>query len=53
MVFGALQNQGAAHVGGGVVEVEDDVVCLRASFGSKHPVDLLGSPHLIRELVSS
>lgn len=53
MVFGALQNQGAAHVGGGVVKVKDDVVSLWASFGSKHSVDLLGSPHFIGELVSS
>lgn len=52
-VFGALQDQSAAHVGRGVVEVKDHVVRLWASFGSKNPVDLLGSLHLIGQLIPS
>lgn len=53
VVFGALQDQSAAHVGCGVVEVKDHVVGLWASFRSKNPVDLLGSLHLIGQLITS
>lgn len=35
VVFGALQDQRAAHVGRGVVEVEDHVVGVWGSFGPK------------------
>lgn len=52
MVFGVLQNQSAAHVGRGVVEVEDDVIGLRTPFGSKYPVDLLSSLDLVGQVVS-
>lgn len=53
VVFGALQNQSAAHVGGRVVEVKDDIIGLWASFRSKYPVDLLGSLDLIGQVISS
>lgn len=52
MVFGALQDQSAAHVGRSVVEVKDNIVSLRAAFGPKHPVDLLRSLHLIGQVIS-
>lgn len=52
VVFGALQDQRAAHVGRGVVEVEDDIVGVWGSFGPKHPVDLLRSLHLVGKVVS-
>lgn len=52
MVFGALQDQSAAHVGRCVVEVKDHVVGLWGSFGPEYPVDLLGSLHLIGQVVS-
>lgn len=52
VVFGVLQNQSAAHVGRGVVEVKDDVIGFRTSFGSKYPVDLLSSLDLVGQVVS-
>lgn len=52
VIFGALQNQSAAHVGRRVVEVKDNIVGLRASFGPKYPVDLLGSLHLVGQVIS-
>ncbi len=53
MVFGALQNESAAHVGRRVVEVKDNIVGVWASFGAKYPVDLLGSLHLVGQVISS
>lgn len=51
VVFGAFQDQGAAHVGCCVVEVKDDIVGFWASFGSKYPVDLLGPLHLVGQII--
>lgn len=53
VIFGALQNESAAHIGCRIVEVKDDIIGIRASFGPKYPVDLLGSLHLIGQVVSS
>lgn len=52
MVLGVLQDQSAAHVGRGVVEVKDDIIGFRTAFGSKYPVDLLSSLDLVGQLVS-
>lgn len=52
VVFRALQDQRAAHVGRSVVEVEDHVVGVWGSFGSKHPVDLLRPLNLVRQVIS-
>lgn len=39
----AFQDEGGAHVWGGVVKVKDDIICLWASFGSEQPIYFLGS----------
>lgn len=52
VVFGALQDQRAAHVGRGVVKVKDHVVGVWGSFGPEHLVDLLRPLHLVRQVVS-
>lgn len=53
VVFGAFQNQGAAHVGRRVVEVKDDVVGVGAPLRSEYPVDFLGSLHLVEQVIPS
>lgn len=53
VVCRALQDECGAHVGCGVMEVNDDVVGVRTSFRSEYLVDFLGSANFIRQLVST
>lgn len=47
----ALQNERVAHVRGGVVEVEDDIIGAGWPFGPKHPIDLLRSPDFVGQFI--
>lgn len=53
VILGALQYERTTHVGGSVVEVEDDIVGLRASFRSKYLIDLLGPLDLVGQVIST
>ena len=53
VVVRALQNQSAAHVGRGVVEVKDHIEGIWTSLWSKYPVDLLGPLNLIGQVLST
>lgn len=48
----ALQDERGPHVGCGIVEVEDDIISVRAALRSKHLIYFLGSLNFVRLLVS-
>lgn len=53
LVCRALQDEGGAHVGSGVVEVEDDVVSVWATLGPKDLINFFGSLNFIWQPVST